>query len=607
MKYIVLLENKIKSRIEFVNSCIENKLKDIDLSLNGFYSNMEKNRKVIDKILNKDKYELKLKHEKLEDEEEIKSFFTFQYENTKRFLLFYSSNIYKGELKLSNDKEFIEQFNEKLKDINISIESVNNLILPSYDKNKTFLFKINHEILNNVYFSIIKFSLDGYKFYFFYDIFSSVFDIDKYFLSLSSKIDVLKSEYNKLLMLFNKENIKKTMLLIYFQKHILNIKSKIELIDSNYNKAFEILDDLKALLLKENDFDFSSITEKYNDYKNVLKKIDRENFLSVLFESLEKKNSYLKSLVNNMNKEINLISKDIDLIKIKIDNYKENISIKISEIDGLLEKEDFNLKDLLKYQSQIPNILKLVSLEERIKNIKQIIKDNEKSLIGKIKNKILTLQKELELLEKEFIKETKIVKKSLLDLKEQINYEYNKHIEELQEELNMKLNEKEQKIQSFEMYINQLKDEISKIKQDFIKKIEEEYIQISNKYEMQKSEIEKKIESLSKEYSSYFNLIKQDDINYIKFYSKIKLLDELQICEENKMPVDIQNFINFYNKESKNILDLLDIENVYNESLNDSFNNIISKISEFLNNDTIEKEIIKSIEEKFVKDFNIIY
>ena len=85
------------------------------------------------------------------------------------------------------------------------------------------------------------------------------------------------------------------------------------------------------------------------------------------------------------------------------------------------------------------------------------------------------------------------------------------------------------------------------------------------------------------------------------------MLDELQICEENKMPVDIQNFINFYNKESKNILDLLDIENVYNESLNDSFNNIISKISEFLNNDTIEKEIIKSIEEKFVKDFNIIY
>ena len=625
MQTLQEIEKEESQNINFVYSCIENKLNLAKNNINGLLSQIEKSEDLVKKVYSNTHINVDLKHLSF-PYSDIKKFLEFNYDKTNRFLLILTSNLYTGELKLPNDEEFINQLQEKINDLNISIDKTDVIITPAYEGKGTFLFKINHPTMKNIYFAFVKFSPKGYKLYYFYDVFSEIFQW--HFDSLKNRIFALEKEYEKLKEYFNKNNIQNAIVLKAFQKKILNEKEKLENIKLKYNEIFAVMDALKAELIKNN-YSMEIIEKNYQILSDSLKEIDIRNELSDLFLKLKNKDSFEKELYLNFDKEkniiqnnINLLNKQINDIKNRLDNElrqeKKKIEDKAIAIEYILNEKDFSYKKLAVFQSEIPSISKIGVIEERINDLEKIINENQKNFFGKIKNKIASHTKELELEKEKLNKEIKNIEQELVELKNRYYLNIKNLETNYQEKFNSQKSHIENQLRNEKEKLNNLKNsfnnslentkyEIKEIRKNFVLKLNEIYKKVDNQLKQLIDNKNQIIESMLSEYNEFFHTLKKYNLNFIKIFSEIEIVYSTFECNENILPNAIKVFVNELKAEEKNIKNLLNLKENYNQNLENKLNDILKEIAEINSQNSIGHAVIESIEDKFINELKLIY
>jgi hypothetical protein len=624
------IANSEKNNIERVYRCIDHKLLEIDSKINGLLSQIVSTQKGIEAIFAKESVVLQLSHIEFEKEklEEIVEFFMFDYKASNRFLLFYVSKLYEGTLKFSDNEKFIKQLKEKLEDLKIKIDKTTVAISPSYQKEDNFLFKIEHDLLKNVYFSIVKFSPKGYKFYFFYDLFSMVFEdnID----NIKNRVKVLQKEYHKYKEYYKRDNIQNAIVLKSFQKRILSLKDRDKKTVIAFENVFLHLDKLRSKLLKSRGDDFSKEFEQdYRLYIKSLNLIGVENHFGSIYDRLKKKLSYIEKSILNFEKNRQTLLKNIVHIKEQIQtqesllsqslrDQEEMINRKIEDIRKILKNGDLNYEKISKYQSDVPSISKIGIIEERIKDLQKIILENRGGILGKIKEKITSYRKELLLEEEKLKTEKQQIADSLNELIKKLQTEVASLSKRLQEESRMQVQTLQNSLEieeerlhntqsNHENSIKSAENEYDEIKDEFLTQIHTIYKRLDKEYLDFKKVSQKEERRMEELYKSFLTDLKHFDANFIALYSKIEMLYDSLSCNEDDLPEDIQKFLQELKKEKNHIVKALDIKTNYNRSLREKIPLIKSHIDAIMESRSLSLAMIESIEDRFVNNLKLLY
>ena len=281
---------------------------------------------------------------------------------------------------------------------------------------------------------------------------------------LESDKQNLKSTKEKLMI---KENELKDM-----NKKIKDLKKKsekdeeiIEKLKGEGNKLRKANDNIKYLEMEKENY-IQQVEEKENEIKNLEENMrEKEQNLEKLNSELEDKKTDIKSL------QIKYDKMEKDYI-----NQINNKSQIMKELENNIEAEKNEKKKQIKLNQELNDNLteannKINNYENKIKEQSRYMKNNNNE-IEELKNEILNLKKKIETLEKakqDLIKEHGIevdkLQKEIFNLKSVIN--------KLKSELKSKDNNM--------LYLNEEKEKLEKIKEDYITEIKEKESEIQNK------------------------------------------------------------------------------------------------------------------------------
>lgn len=622
-KILEQIKSKEDRNIEFIDKCLKSNLNFAHSEIEGIEQKYQAMKKLIDSIYNKKEIHLDLSH--IDRESDITNFFKFDFEKTNRFLIFYLSKLYEGELKFSTEKAFKKQLKEKIKDLSINIYKTDVFIEPTYQQDNNFVFKINHHLLDNVYFAIVKFSPKGYKFYFFYDVFSDVL-VDN-LQTVSTRKNLLEKEYFKYKDYYTFEYIKNAIILKAFQNKIINLQPTHKNIEQIFKNTFMRLDRLKSMLIADsNNFDLNEFDKDYKEFLNLINKLEIENNLDEIYNRINQKHKQIKENLLNYQRDKETIEENIKFIEkqnrdekrllVKSLNDKiESIEKDIKTISEILNKKIFDYSSISFYQKDIPSISKIGVIEERINDLKNIIDTNKGGILGKIKEKLTSYKQELQLEKEKLRKEKDIVEKSFHNLKLKLENDLTKlkndnSIDRKLETFDKQLSLEKEKLlnlhNSFSNNNNILYNDFHEIKKNFINLLDNYYTNLDKKYKDFTVNFAKTQQQYSKEYKNYFNNL-PNNINYIDFFSKIEKLYNSLSCNNSMLPNELSLFLKRIKKEKKEINKLFDIEQNYNTSLIDKYPKIKIKIDKLLDDNSLAMGIIEAIEDRFVKDLKLIY
>ena len=281
---------------------------------------------------------------------------------------------------------------------------------------------------------------------------------------LESDKQNLKSTKEKLMI---KENELKDM-----NKKIKDLKKKsekdeeiIEKLKGEGNKLRKANDNIKYLEMEKENY-IQQVEEKENEIKNLEENMrEKEQNLEKLNSELEDKKTDIKSL------QIKYDKMEKDYI-----NQINNKSQIMKELENNIEIEKNEKKKQIKLNQELNDNLteannKINNYENKIKEQSRYMKNNNNE-IEELKNEILNLKKKIETLEKtkqDLIKDHGIevdkLQKEIFNLKSVIN--------KLKSELKSKDNNM--------LYLNEEKEKLEKIKEDYITEIKEKESEIQNK------------------------------------------------------------------------------------------------------------------------------
>ena len=288
---------------------------------------------------------------------------------------------------------------------------------------------------------------------------------------LKENVNILESDKQNLKntkeKLMAKENEIKDM-----NKKIRDFKKKsekdeetIEKLKAEGNKLRKANDNIKYLEMEKDNY-IQQVEEKENEIKNLEENMrEKEQNLEKLNSELEDKKTDIKSL------QIKYDKMEKDYI-----NQINNKSQIMKELENNIEAEKNEKKKQIKLNQELNDNLieannKINIYENKIKEQNRYMKNNNNE-IEELKNEILNLKKKIENLEKNkqnLIKEHGIevdkLQKEIFNLKSIIN--------KLKNELKTKDNNM--------LYLNEEKEKLEKIKDDYIIEIKEKESEIQNK------------------------------------------------------------------------------------------------------------------------------
>jgi len=302
-------------KVKHIVNCMKNEFHHKKKKIEGTVGEIKNTEHLIQQV-NEQKH-ISLKSFQKEDEQAFKEFFQFNFDQTQRFVLFYTSSIYSGELMFATDESFLSQLNDKLSSIDVKVEGIVT-VQPTYKKEDNILFKCTHPEMEHVYFSIVKFSPDGYKFYFMYDVFGKVFSFDPD--ALYAKIELINNDFDKYQEYFNPENIKKATLLYALQKKILSFKQNDKKRVQKYDALFSYIDVMRNQLeLQEHIFDKENVQKIEEVVKDL--ELEEKGLIESMKKLLESLHIYEREKINyahqkqTMQKEIGLFKEKMQISK----------------------------------------------------------------------------------------------------------------------------------------------------------------------------------------------------------------------------------------------------------------------------------------------------
>ena len=544
---------------------LEKTIKENESNNNKSYA---KNSKSYSTLSTEDATSMKQKKEKLENEikrlnKEIKSL-------QERNIELDSQLITKGK-KIENEKinisEMIETYQKKLEEIQDS----NSDLAKNINKFKEESAK-QMEILSGEYEAQIE------------EILSSQKNLEE---NEKSKEDSMRKELAKLqaeLNIITQDNE-------LIDKKINKMKDTTQNEKMEHDKYIKILEENNKELMSKYENTNKENEELKNEHKNELKEIKDKNDIK------EKEISDINiKLKNDLNKIIIEKDNQVKELRLKVKNNQNNIIPKMKQKISDLQNEKENLSQDLEFcgktqKHKLDEIsLEYEDLKEKIltNNRQQLEEDNNDNdqQIQEIR-KIYQIERdkineEMRKINEEAEKKINIIEKEENDKLNYIEKEKDDKIAELQDildELNLshddyiKKTEKEillrnQKIENLQKFINDTKNSIK-----IIKSQQEKYLlELEEEYQLEKNEINEKINSLKKEEE-----ITEIEINKIKEQNdQIKLnIEELKENGE-QMDLNIKNEKEEYDKEINKI--------------KNNLNEIINNIS--INNANYEKEIM---------------
>ena len=550
------LKNQEASHISALNSAFLEFFKSSEKEIKGLRHKLKVVEGLVTDLRNKNVIELDLSHERKvnnDTADSLKEYFKFRNRNTRRFLLFYTSEIYEGNFRVSPDRESLSELSENLKDVYVEIDRTGVIVNPSFQEEETILFRCYHRLLENVYFSIVRFSPKGYKFFFFYNVFDKVCRID--FEKLSNKIELIQNELKKLKLMYSPDKVESAILLKSFQNFIIREEEKFKKDISLFERAFDCLDKIKSIVI-------SSVEEIHSyEKENILTffKLLNENLRKLNLQSF-KGNSFFK-FIDKIDEMLKLKKEAQDILRIKEESLKilkeefaeqrQKFLSKLEIIDNILGKHDFTYEDVKLFQSEIPEISKLGIAESAIADLREIINSYD-GITGKIKKLLSSYDKQLKL-EEEKIRKLKIkISEALSKLKDKYKSELEQNKLKMLEE---KVSTEEKNFQilkdSYEDRINRLQKELKEIADTLCEEIEKEYLRLDNLFAGIKNEYISKQKILEDCYRNFFSQLKQTytSTNLVKLFSKIEKPYLSAAIEKELLPHDFLKFSEFLKRE----------------------------------------------------------
>ena len=627
MVHIDGIKKRNEKNIGMILNCIHKYLEQSQKNIQGFYGQAERTQEQIDKIVDNSTIVIDLEWldiDKLPDDALL-----FSFEKTQRFLPVCLSKLYEGSLKLSSDDIFLSQIREKFNNIDVDIDKSGVKIYPAYDSQPTLLFHMTHSMMQHLYFAIVKYSPKGYKIYFLYDIFSEVCAFKK--ASVYAMIDALYSEQRRYTAHYSEENITNAVILHDFQKEILSTKENRKKSEKRFETLFSVIDSVRAQI-EENVLPSKTLYTVVSDAKSVLDSIFEEMDIGRgIMKPIEKLNAYVEEFIylqSKQSRSIEQLDDEIASLKMeledKISSQREGtekviaaLKAKIKTIETILQQSRFSYQDLTPLQQELPMLAKLGSAEERIENLKKLINMSKQgSMVEKIKSYFSTYSKELEVENDNLISMKNKLKEDINELKIELDKQLQSKIEESKKQdssLRAATMNKIAKLETMKLKsMDDRKMDSEREKKKFMEFKEDVLVEIDGYYGEYDKEWKSKLEamkndelSLMQAYKAFFESLPK--VNYVEFFNNIEKLYLAEYCDEELLPLDLQNFMHEMRSFDKQLQELLDIQKHYNENLERKLDTIKEKIASFAKEGSIEKGVIEAVEETIVKDMALIY
>lgn len=382
----------------------------------------------------------------------------------------------------------------------------------------------------------------------------------------------------------------------------------------DYEKVFGNYDDfINSCIIKQKDIGISSLTdiERFKIFSNKFN-ID---FIKLINSKLINNKKYLSTLINknlndinlnitrypSHNKIITLLSKQNDLIKyiddlsFNLSNSQSLLSSKLEQLNNLNLSNHLDNNDLILQKQNLINSLNLdfqnfinshsELLNSNILNIKLI---NSNDVINSLNQQLLSLNSNLSLL------------KSKLSNFNFINFNFDnlnslnndKKLKQLHlTELNEQINQLDLSLNFYNDNLNLYNDEINKIKNNniLINNLQSNLTNLNN----QLLDLQNQSNLINNEINLYnSNINNLNSSITFKFNSKCKYcIHNKQLCNYDKIQLDISNFNNLISINQNKLIDLNEqINNLKLQinNLNDDINNLKSL--------SFNDDLIKSIE-----------
>lgn len=517
----------------------------------------------------------------------------FEFSKNNRFIFFYQSDIYNGDIKIETSQKFTEQINLRMKDIYVHVYCSVKAIKPAFDEEENLIFKIDHQDYKNIYFAIVKIAPQKYSFYYFYDM-AGLLSASNILEPFQEKINIIKNDLFKIQHIYDSENIRQSLILKEYQKLISNKNKDIQAVLKERKNIFNILDSLKTSLQSLDTYMLSMthIKEKlhnlnmFKTYKN--DKIDFEQMQKLLENSfsniakIDKNQNHINSLTNELKQN------------------KQNYHKIAQEVDALCKKKNFSYKELKPYTKYIPEIIQLKNIEKKIDDLKTIIEQENENIIGKMKLWLNSKKSELALEEKnrtdsikyiigEFPKIKEIENKSLDSEKKKVAWQMESLKEEIKS-LKKELDEHRLKIKTSIVGIYKYLDEIF--------------------FEKEKNETEKK-GFYSKCYQKFLQNQQYNElgegITLQKLMRNIEIIYETGTLQVNELPLELQKLKQtigdnkvYLNKECK-------LSKIYDYIILSSYSGIVNHLQMVHKHNSLFRQYIETIQETLVDKIKIIY
>ena len=389
---------------------------------------------------------------------------------------------------------------------------------------------------------------------------------------LKENINILESDKQNLKStkekLITKENELKDV-----NKKLKELKKKsekdeeiIEKLKGEGNKLRKANDNIKYLEMEKENY-IQQVEEKDNEIKNLEENVrEKEQNIEKLNSELEEKKTNIKSLQIKYDK----MEKDFT-------NQLNTKSGIIKELENNIENEKNEKKKQIKLNQELNDNLteannKINNYENKIKEQNHYMKNNN-SEIEELKNEILNLKKKIENLEKskqDLIKEHGIevdkLQKEIFNLKSTIN--------KLKSEIKTKDNNMQ--------YLNEEKEKLEKIKEDYITEIKEKESEIQNKIS-QLNNLKDEIQEKNNLLNSNDNKLKYQNNNINDLNKRLteKKEDNEKLSQEIRQLKNVISDKDFENEKlQKAISELTQELNTTKEKSENKINSLETQIDE---------------------------
>ena len=515
---------------------------------------------------------------------------SFKFTKNKRFLFFYQSPIYNGDLKIDFSQKFIDQINERLKDIYVYIFCSVDGIRPAFEDEKNFIFKINHPDYKNIYFAIVKLAPKKYSFYYFYDM-AGLLDSTSILEPFKEKVDILKNDLFKIRQIYSSKNINQALLLKEYQKLISAKNKDIQNLIKMKSNIFMVLDSIKADLQSLDEYMSSLVNIKKQVYKieDMLQKeeIDFKDILKSLEDSLDN----LAKIGKNQN-QINHLTKEIE-------DKKQNFNTLAKKIDSTLQKDNLCYKDLRYFEDYIPDIIQLKNIEIRINDLKTIIDQESEKILGKVKLWLNSKKSELELEQKNYTKVLKEIINELPKIKEnESNY-----LKEETKKIKWQINSLKEDIKSLKKLLDKDRNQILSNMTNIYRYLDEKF------FTQEKSKKQEK-EFLSKCYQDFLksqNIQLGEDVTLPKLMRKIEIIYETGSFQIDELPLELQEIKERIEKNREYQNKSLKLSNIYDSIVLNMYDNIVEKLKSVEDQNSLFRQYIDTIQETLIDKIKIIY